>query len=436
LGNDTYYVDVARYGAVNDLVEEDANSGSDVVYVIGNSAITFILPVNVENVTNQTGLALQINGNDMNNLIIGDIGVDSVNGLDGNDTVSTGDGNDSVNGGNGNDSLIAGAGNDSINGGTGVDTMVGGSGDDFYYVDQTGDVVVEATGGGVDKVLVTSSSYTLPGEVENMTVSYVGGSYVVGNSTNNSMSGYQGNDTLYGQDGNDTISGDNGIAASGNDNLFGGNGNDNIKGGYSDDTLNGGSGNDSMDGGSENDTYYVDSVSDLVVDSQGIDTIYTTLSSFTLGSTVENLTHNLNTTFAGTGNDSANIIMGNNFADTLNGGLGNDTLTGGGSGDFFLFKTALGATNIDTITDFQHGNDKFELENTGTGLFNALTTGALASTAFKLVGAALDADDRIVHDQATGKVYYDADGSGAGAQVQFAQVTSGLALTFADFLVI
>ncbi len=50
--------------------------------------------------------------------------------------------------------------------------------------------------------------------------------------------------------------------------------------------------------------------------------------------------------------------------------------------------------------------------------------------------SALDADDRIIYDSATGRIYYDADGSGAGAQVLFAQVTAGLALTNADFLIV
>ncbi len=42
----------------------------------------------------------------------------------------------------------------------------------------------------------------------------------------------------------------------------------------------------------------------------------------------------------------------------------------------------------------------------------------------------------IIYDAATGRIYYDADGSGAGAQVLFAQVTAGLALTNADFSII
>jgi Ca2+-binding RTX toxin-like protein len=51
-------------------------------------------------------------------------------------------------------------------------------------------------------------------------------------------------------------------------------------------------------------------------------------------------------------------------------------------------------------------------------------------------GAAQDADDRIIYDTGTGKLFYDFDGSGAGAAVQFAQLAAGLALTNADFYVV
>ena len=48
----------------------------------------------------------------------------------------------------------------------------------------------------------------------------------------------------------------------------------------------------------------------------------------------------------------------------------------------------------------------------------------------------MDDDDRLIFDSATGRLYYDADGTGAGAQVLFAQVAAGLALNNADFLVV
>jgi Ca2+-binding RTX toxin-like protein len=55
---------------------------------------------------------------------------------------------------------------------------------------------------------------------------------------------------------------------------------------------------------------------------------------------------------------------------------------------------------------------------------------------FRLGTAALDANDNIVYNAANGALLYDADGNGAGAAVQFAQVTAGLALTAADFLIV
>jgi Ca2+-binding RTX toxin-like protein len=58
----------------------------------------------------------------------------------------------------------------------------------------------------------------------------------------------------------------------------------------------------------------------------------------------------------------------------------------------------------------------------------------LAEGAFQLGTAAADADDRIIYDSATGKLFYDADGNAAGAQVLFAQVTAGTALTDVDFV--
>jgi Ca2+-binding RTX toxin-like protein len=59
--------------------------------------------------------------------------------------------------------------------------------------------------------------------------------------------------------------------------------------------------------------------------------------------------------------------------------------------------------------------------------------GTLAAAAFRAGTAAGDADDRIVYDAATGNIFYDADGTGAIAQILFATVNPGTALTNADF---
>lgn len=121
--------------------------------------------------------------------------------------------------------------------------------------------------------------------------------------------------------------------------------------------------------------------------------------------------------------------------DTINGGLGNDTLTGGTGVDTFIFSTALGTTNLDRITDFSVTDDTIWLEN--TGIFKALTTlGTLSSSSFHTGTAAGDAADRIIYNSTTGSLSYDVDGSGKKAAIQFATLTTGLALTNADFWVI
>ncbi len=71
----------------------------------------------------------------------------------------------------------------------------------------------------------------------------------------------------------------------------------------------------------------------------------------------------------------------------------------------------------------------------GVSVFSTLTPGALDSAAFRIGVAATDADDRIIYNSATGQLFYDADGNGGGAQVLFASLAAGLALTNADFIV-
>jgi Ca2+-binding RTX toxin-like protein len=51
-------------------------------------------------------------------------------------------------------------------------------------------------------------------------------------------------------------------------------------------------------------------------------------------------------------------------------------------------------------------------------------------------GGAVDADDRIIYDTATGALSFHADGSGATAAIQFATLTNFAAISSADFLVV
>ena len=120
--------------------------------------------------------------------------------------------------------------------------------------------------------------------------------------------------------------------------------------------------------------------------------------------------------------------------DTLNGGVGNDTLSGGTGIDTFRFDTLLSAsTNLDVLADFSVQDDTIELEN---GIFTSLTsTGTLAANQFVIGTAAQDSNDYLIYNATTGALYYDADGTGATAAVQFASLSIGLAMAAGDFMV-
>ena len=175
-----------------------------------------------------------------------------------------------------------------------------------------------------------------------------------------------------------------------------------------------------------------------LVDAGGIDTIRSSVNVSLDGYSgirfVERLTLTGTDNLNGSGNALANIITGNAGNNVLNGGLGRDTLVGGAGSDTFLFNTAPSAANVDTITDFDPTADTIRLDD---AVFAGLSLGALGAAAFasNLTGAATDALDRIIYEKDTGRVFFDADGSGAGASVHFVTLSANLSLTNADFLV-
>ena len=116
-----------------------------------------------------------------------------------------------------------------LNGKGGADSMTGGAGNDTFYVDNSGDKVVELARGGTDTVHSTIS-YTLGANVENGVLDGSAAINLTGNSVANLLTGNGGDNFLYGMGGNDT--------------LKGGAGNDTLRGGLGADTLTGGLGAD------------------------------------------------------------------------------------------------------------------------------------------------------------------------------------------------
>jgi Ca2+-binding RTX toxin-like protein len=120
-------------------------------------------------------------------------------------------------------------------------------------------------------------------------------------------------------------------------------------------------------------------------------------------------------------------------SDRLVGGLGADILTGGAGADHFIRKYSN--TGVDTITDFNvFARDKFLVSASGFG--GELISGAVITQAQFTVGeTAVDESDRFIYDSTTGGLFFDADGTGISEAIQFAQLSSGLAMTYADIFV-
>jgi serralysin len=401
--------------------------------------------------------------------------------------ITTGTGNDSIVTGAADDRITTGTGNDVLDGGGGTDLLTGGGGDDLYHVDNAADLVVEASGGGNDRILA-SVSYQLGGNsfVEtleaaagtaplSLTGNYLANN-VIGNAGANVLHGGGGaGDVLAGMGGNDVyysdvagtriveaigggndalytsvsyvLAGDaevetlstNSWAATNAINLTGNGFNQIIVGNAGANVLHGGGGTDTLYGFGGNDTYYTDVAATQVVESAGggNDALYTSVS-YTLAAAAEvellsTNSHAATVAIDLTGNGFANTLAGNAGANVLDGKAGNDWLYGYGGADSFAFTAVLGAGNVDNVADFQAGIDRFLLDDS---VFAGLAPGALTAGAFVTGSAAADADDRIIYNQSTGALLFDADGNGAGAAVQFATLYGAPVLTAADFFVI
>ncbi|TKD17713.1 calcium-binding protein [Rhodobacter capsulatus] len=123
--------------------------------------------------------------------------------------------------------------------------------------------------------------------------------------------------------------------------------------------------------------------------------------------------------------------------DAFTGGAGADTLTGGMGNDLFRF-TVLSDCG-DVITDFgavTGNNDSFRIVASAFG--GGLATGTLAGSAFltRADNLAQDADDRFIFRTTDTTLWFDADGTGAGAAVLVADLQAGATLTSADIMLI
>lgn len=333
-GDDTYFVD-----SVGDEVTElAATNGIDTV----NASVSYTLGAHLENLTLLGTANIDAIGNELDNVLTGN------------------------------------AGNNTLDGKAGNDTLIGGLGDDTYIID-AGDTIVEKPNEGIDTV-ITSGSYTLGDNLENLTVNADNQSVLTGNALNNVLTADLGLNTLDGKAGDDTMMGgfDDDLyivgevgdvvieqANSGTDTVNAsvsytlsdhvenltlvGTGNINATGNALDNILTGNSGNNILDGKGGNDRLigglgddtYVVSSGDTVVEAanEGIDAVNASIS-YTLGDNFENLTLTGADNLNGTGNALRNTLTGSAGNNLLNGKENDDTLIGGLGNDIYIVNDA------------------------------------------------------------------------------------------------
>lgn len=171
-GNDVYRVDHVR-----DQVIESLGGGHD---QIDTTCASLTLAAHVEDLRYVGSGRFAGVGNGLANLIAGGMSEDYLSG---------------------------GTGDDTLDGSASADTMEGGAGNDVYRVENVSDWVVEAAGGGQDRVETVLASLTLASYVENL--SYVGSGRFsgLGNGLANAIVGGASADTLNGAAGQDTLEG-------------------------------------------------------------------------------------------------------------------------------------------------------------------------------------------------------------------------------------
>ncbi|MCL1475273.1 calcium-binding protein [Argonema antarcticum] len=210
------------------------------------------------------------------------------------------------------------------------------------------------------------------------------------------------NDTVFGGNDGDWLDG-----GDGNDYLFGDNGDDILFGGNNDDYLDGSNGNDYLFGEADNDYLY---------GGNGFDYL--------------------------NGGDGDDLLSGDADDDIIYGQAGNDILTGGSGYDRFFYVTGAPFTadlGVDTITDFNPGEDKIVLENT---MFSVLTSspdiGFSNPEEFAIVASdeeAATSSGLIVYSLATGNLFYNENGNveSFGTGAQFASLTGIPNISSTDF---
>jgi serralysin len=307
-GNDTFYADAFDY-----LLQFSGGLGYDILYYSGSPTYSYDFAsygfeemwFTNELVTPATPGVLT--GTDAAETLAGSEANESIYGLGGNDTLNGNGGDDTLSGGPGNDRLDGGAGNDTAD-----------------YAGATAGVTVSLSLTSQQNTI--GAGYDTLSLIENLSGSALGDT-LTGSATANLLMGLDGNDVLDGRAGADTLV-----------------------------------------GGHGNDSYTVDSLGDVVneTDSDGNDTVLSSVT-FSLADTastrgaLENLTLTGSGNVNATGNSLANVIAGNSRSNVLDGGDGVDTITYAAAGAAVTVNLSLltsqntgSGSGLDTLLNFEN----------------------------------------------------------------------------------
>lgn len=247
---------------------------------------------------------------------------------------------------------------------------------------QTGGVIVNVTPQLSQQAIIGG---TASSDIVNLSATDLGAAAFTG----------QGDDTVTGGAGNSVVD-----LGAGSDVFLGGDGNEFAQGGDGGDTMSGGAGNDNQNGNRGGDELDAGTGSDVADGGKGDDTVD-----------------------GGAGDD---FISGSRGNDSLTGGIGADT--------FFFFFDGDGDNSygVDTLTDFNSGEDKIGLQVSGTtGVTFSSISGnpgdVLSADQFAVTSNFSDAagiTEAIIYDPTDGSIYYNPTAAGANDAVKIAELTN------------